>query len=178
MGSGRTSRGSTRELSSGTLHHYFVICDAPDALFRRHPDEIERQRRARALLASHGTLIGLVDLTRGEKASRGTVEGRGREAQAGSEDARRLIAINRSADLASTVVISSAAGGRDVPSRASATPLSSRPTTTMLIRQSKPVTRDPRLRPCRFARFPATGPFERHRPSVSCRDSTSASPAA
>ena len=57
---------------------------ALDALFfGAHPDDIELTCAGlAAVLASHGHAIGLVDLTRGEGASRGTVEERAREAQA------------------------------------------------------------------------------------------------
>ncbi|HYM80665.1 MAG TPA: bacillithiol biosynthesis deacetylase BshB1 [Candidatus Limnocylindria bacterium] len=58
-----------------------------DALFfGAHPDDIELTSGGlAALLACHGHAVGLVDLTRGEKASRGTVEERGRETQAAAK---------------------------------------------------------------------------------------------
>jgi bacillithiol biosynthesis deacetylase BshB1 len=57
---------------------------ALDALFfGPHPDDIELTCAGlAAVLSSHGHRVGLVDLTRGEAASRGTVEERAREAQA------------------------------------------------------------------------------------------------
>jgi N-acetylglucosamine malate deacetylase 1 len=60
---------------------------ALDALFfGSHPDDIELTCAGlAALLASHGHAVGLVDLTRGEAASRGTVEERAREAQAAAQ---------------------------------------------------------------------------------------------
>jgi N-acetylglucosamine malate deacetylase 1 len=56
---------------------------ASDAVFfGAHPDDIELTSAGlAALLASHGHAVTLVDLTRGEMASRGTVEGRAREAE-------------------------------------------------------------------------------------------------
>jgi LmbE family N-acetylglucosaminyl deacetylase len=50
-----------------------------DALFvGAHPDDVELTSGGlAALLASHGHRVGIVDLTRGERASRGTVEERG-----------------------------------------------------------------------------------------------------
>ena len=67
---------------------------ALDALFfGAHPDDIELTCAGlAAVLASHGHAIGLVDLTRGEGASRGTVEERAREAQA----AARTLGVHRS----------------------------------------------------------------------------------
>ena len=55
-----------------------------DALFfGAHPDDVELTSGGfAALLASHGHRVGIVDLTRGERASRGTVEQRAREAEA------------------------------------------------------------------------------------------------
>jgi bacillithiol biosynthesis deacetylase BshB1 len=55
-----------------------------DALFfGAHPDDVELSSGGlAALLASHGHAVGVVDLTRGEAASRGTVEGRAQEAAA------------------------------------------------------------------------------------------------
>ena len=55
---------------------------ALDALcFGAHPDDIELSCGGLAArLAAHGHRVGLVDLTRGERASRGDVETRGREA--------------------------------------------------------------------------------------------------
>jgi bacillithiol biosynthesis deacetylase BshB1 len=51
--------------------------------FGAHPDDIELTSGGlAALLATHGHRVGLVDLTRGESASRGTVEERAVEAQA------------------------------------------------------------------------------------------------
>jgi len=60
-----------------------------DALFvGAHPDDVELTSAGlAALLASHGHRVGIVDLTRGEAASRGTVEQRAREAE---EAARAL----------------------------------------------------------------------------------------
>ena len=60
-----------------------------DALFvGAHPDDVELTSGGlAALLASHGHRVGIVDLTRGERASRGTVEERAREA---AEAARAL----------------------------------------------------------------------------------------
>lgn len=62
---------------------------AADALFfGAHPDDIELTCAGLAArLAAHGHRVVLADLTRGEKASRGTVEVRGREA---AEAASRL----------------------------------------------------------------------------------------
>ena len=55
-----------------------------DALFfGAHPDDVELTSGGlAALLASHGHAVGLVDLTRGEAASRGSPEARAREAEA------------------------------------------------------------------------------------------------
>ncbi|OGF09173.1 MAG: bacillithiol biosynthesis deacetylase BshB1 [Candidatus Eisenbacteria bacterium RBG_16_71_46] len=55
-----------------------------DALFfGAHPDDVELTSGGlAALLASHGHAVGIVDLTRGEAASRGTAEERAREAAA------------------------------------------------------------------------------------------------
>lgn len=55
-----------------------------DALFfGAHPDDVELTSGGlAALLASHGHRVGIVDLTGGEKASRGTPEERAREAAA------------------------------------------------------------------------------------------------
>jgi bacillithiol biosynthesis deacetylase BshB1 len=60
-----------------------------DALFfGAHPDDLELTSGGlAALLAARGFAVGLVDLTRGEAASRGTVEERARESE---EAARRL----------------------------------------------------------------------------------------
>lgn len=60
-----------------------------DALFvGAHPDDVELTSGGlAALLASHGHHVGIVDLTRGEAASRGTVDERAREAE---EAARAL----------------------------------------------------------------------------------------
>jgi len=57
---------------------------ALDALFfGAHPDDVELTSGGlAALLASHGHRVGIVDLTRGEAATRGTVEERAREAEA------------------------------------------------------------------------------------------------
>lgn len=62
---------------------------ALDALFfAAHPDDLELTSAGlAALLASHGHAVGLVDLTRGELGSRGTVEQREAEA---AEAGRRL----------------------------------------------------------------------------------------
>jgi bacillithiol biosynthesis deacetylase BshB1 len=58
-----------------------------DALFfGAHPDDVELTSGGlAALLASHGHAVGIVDLTRGESASRGTPEQRGREADAAAQ---------------------------------------------------------------------------------------------
>ena len=55
-----------------------------DALFfGAHPDDVELTSGGlAALLASHGHAVGIVDLTRGESGSRGTVEERAKEAAA------------------------------------------------------------------------------------------------
>ena len=60
-----------------------------DALFfGAHPDDVELSSGGlAALLAMHGHRVTIVDLTRGEAGSRGTPEGRAREAE---EAARRL----------------------------------------------------------------------------------------
>ncbi len=68
---------------------------ASDALFfGAHPDDIELSSGGlAALLASHGHAVTLVDLTRGEAASRGDVDERRREAEAAARAlgaARRL----------------------------------------------------------------------------------------
>jgi N-acetylglucosamine malate deacetylase 1 len=57
---------------------------ALDALFfGAHPDDVELTSGGlAALLASNGHAVGVVDLTRGEAASRGTAEERGREGEA------------------------------------------------------------------------------------------------
>jgi bacillithiol biosynthesis deacetylase BshB1 len=57
---------------------------ALDALFfGAHPDDVELTSGGlAALLASHGHAVGIVDLTRGEAASRGTADERAREAEA------------------------------------------------------------------------------------------------
>jgi len=62
-----------------------------DALFvGAHPDDVELTSGGlAALLASHGHRVGIVDLTRGEAASRGTAEERAREA----EDAARALGV-------------------------------------------------------------------------------------
>ena len=62
-----------------------------DALFfGAHPDDVELTSGGlAALLASHGHAVGVVDLTRGEAGSRGSVEDRAREAQ----DAARLLGV-------------------------------------------------------------------------------------
>ena len=54
-----------------------------DALFfGAHPDDVELTSGGlAALLASHGHRVGIADLTRGERASRGTPEERAREAE-------------------------------------------------------------------------------------------------
>ena len=56
---------------------------ALDAVFfGAHPDDVELTSAGLAArLATHGHAVGIVDLTRGEAASRGTVEGRAEEAQ-------------------------------------------------------------------------------------------------
>jgi bacillithiol biosynthesis deacetylase BshB1 len=52
-------------------------------LFGAHPDDVELSCGGLAArLAAHGHRVGIVDLTRGERASRGDVETRAREAQA------------------------------------------------------------------------------------------------
>src|SRR5262245_47404291 len=60
---------------------------ALDALFfGAHPDDVELTSAGLAArLATHGHAVGIVDLTRGEMASRGTVEVRSHEAQAAAE---------------------------------------------------------------------------------------------
>jgi bacillithiol biosynthesis deacetylase BshB1 len=60
-----------------------------DALFvGAHPDDVELTSGGlAALLASHGHRVGILDLTRGEAGSRGTIEERAREAE---EAARAL----------------------------------------------------------------------------------------
>lgn len=67
---------------------------AVDAVFfGAHPDDVELTSAGlAALLASHGHRVALVDLTRGEGASRGTVEDRAREA---AEAARLLGVVHR-----------------------------------------------------------------------------------
>lgn len=59
-----------------------------DALFfGAHPDDVELTSAGlAALLASHGHRVGLVDLTRGEAASRGTPEERAAEAEAAARE--------------------------------------------------------------------------------------------
>jgi len=52
-------------------------------LFGAHPDDVELTSGGLAAqLAGHGHRVGIVDLTRGERASRGTVEERAAEAEA------------------------------------------------------------------------------------------------
>ncbi|HEY3216432.1 MAG TPA: bacillithiol biosynthesis deacetylase BshB1 [Candidatus Eisenbacteria bacterium] len=70
---------------------------ALDALFfGAHPDDVELTSGGlAALLAAHGHGVGVVDLTRGEAASRGTVEERARE----SEEAARALGIARRLNL-------------------------------------------------------------------------------
>jgi bacillithiol biosynthesis deacetylase BshB1 len=65
------------------------VVSALDALFfGAHPDDVELTSGGlAALLAAHGHRVGIVDLTRGEAASRGDVETRARES---AEAARRL----------------------------------------------------------------------------------------
>jgi len=60
---------------------------ALDALFfGPHPDDVELTCGGlAALLAAHGHAVGIVDLTRGEAASRGTPEGRAKEAAAAAK---------------------------------------------------------------------------------------------
>ena len=60
---------------------------ALDALFfGAHPDDVELTSGGfAALLASQGYAVGIADLTRGERASRGTVEERAREAAAAAK---------------------------------------------------------------------------------------------
>ena len=64
-----------------------------DALFfGAHPDDVELTSGGlAALLASHGHPVAIVDMTRGESSSRGTVEERRREA----EDAARALGVTR-----------------------------------------------------------------------------------
>ena len=59
-----------------------------DALFvGAHPDDVELTSGGlAALLASHGHAVAVVDLTRGERASRGTVEDRAAEAAAAARE--------------------------------------------------------------------------------------------
>ncbi len=68
-----------------------------DALFfGAHPDDVELTSGGlAALLAAHGHAVGVVDLTRGEAASRGTVEDRTRE----SEEAARALGVARRLSL-------------------------------------------------------------------------------
>jgi bacillithiol biosynthesis deacetylase BshB1 len=55
--------------------------------FGAHPDDVELTSGGlAALLASHGHAVAVVDLTRGEKASRGTVEERAAEAAAAARE--------------------------------------------------------------------------------------------
>jgi len=70
---------------------------ALDALFiGAHPDDVELTSGGlAALLAAHGHAVGIVDLTRGEAASRGTVEDRARE----SEEAARALGVARRMNL-------------------------------------------------------------------------------
>jgi bacillithiol biosynthesis deacetylase BshB1 len=70
---------------------------ALDALFfGPHPDDVELTSGGlAALLASHGHAVGVVDLTRGEAASRGTPEIRAREAEA----AARALGVERRMNL-------------------------------------------------------------------------------
>lgn len=69
-----------------------------DALFfGAHPDDVELTSGGLAArLASHGHVVGLVDLTRGESASRGTPEERAREAG----EAARALGVASRANLA------------------------------------------------------------------------------
>lgn len=62
-----------------------------DALFfGAHPDDVELTSGGlAALLASHGHRVGIADLTRGERASRGTVE----ERQAEAREAARALGV-------------------------------------------------------------------------------------
>ncbi len=59
-----------------------------DALFfGAHPDDVELTSGGlAALLAAHGHRVGIADLTRGEAASRGTVEERAREAEVAARE--------------------------------------------------------------------------------------------
>jgi len=59
-----------------------------DALFfGAHPDDVELTSGGlAALLAAHGHHVGIADLTRGEAASRGTVEERAREAEVAARE--------------------------------------------------------------------------------------------
>jgi bacillithiol biosynthesis deacetylase BshB1 len=61
---------------------------ALDALFfGAHPDDVELTSAGlAALLGTHGHGVGIVDLTRGESASRGTPEGRAAEAEAAARE--------------------------------------------------------------------------------------------
>jgi LmbE family N-acetylglucosaminyl deacetylase len=70
---------------------------ALDALFfGAHPDDVELTSAGlAALLASHGHAVGIADLTRGEAGSRGTSEGRAREAA----DAAKLLGVGERMNL-------------------------------------------------------------------------------
>ena len=61
---------------------------ALDALFfGAHPDDVELTSAGlAALLASHGHVVGVCDLTRGELGSRGDVETRAAEAAAAAAE--------------------------------------------------------------------------------------------
>jgi bacillithiol biosynthesis deacetylase BshB1 len=61
---------------------------AVDALFfGAHPDDVELTSGGlAALLAAHGHAVGIVDLSAGEAGTRGTPEGRAREAQAAARE--------------------------------------------------------------------------------------------
>jgi bacillithiol biosynthesis deacetylase BshB1 len=69
-----------------------MICDA--LFFGAHPDDVELTSGGlAALLASHGHVVAVADLTGGEAGTRGTAEGRAREAQAAAAElgvARRV----------------------------------------------------------------------------------------
>src|SRR6266487_995662 len=70
---------------------------ALDAVFfGAHPDDVELSSGGlAALLAAHGHAVGIADLTRGERASRGTPEERAREAA----DAAKALGIAKRVNL-------------------------------------------------------------------------------
>jgi bacillithiol biosynthesis deacetylase BshB1 len=63
--------------------------------FGAHPDDVELTSGGlAALLASHGHPVGLVDLTRGESATRGTPAARAREAEAAAATLGATLRLN------------------------------------------------------------------------------------